>query len=83
MTELLTANQILDKMRARLEKLVDKKIDYNPEKYQTCWALSGAGIGAGEWEYDEIKAREDLIDDEDWFEDEEMTELIGELLWVL
>lgn len=79
----MTKEEILNKMKVRLDELVDRKIDYNPEKYQTCWALSGAGIGAGEWEYDETKAREDVIDDEDWLEDEEIRELIEELLWVI
>lgn len=79
----MAKEEILNKMKVRLDELVDRKIDYNPEKYQTCWALSGAGIGAGEWEYDENKALEDVLDDDDWFEDEEMTDLIKELLWEL
>lgn len=82
MTEEL--QKILNKISSRLDELTDKKIDYSPEDYHKCWALSGAGIGAGEWEYDEDKAREDVIEDQEWWqEDEEMTNLIKELLWRL
>ena len=71
----------LEKIRDRLETLVQNKIDRNPECYRKQWCPSGAGYGAGEWEYDEEQAKSDAIDDiYDWIEDYQMIELFKELL---
>ena len=80
----MTKEEIENKISNRLETLIQDKIDRNPEHYHKLWAGSGAGYGAGEWEYDEDKAREDVIEDEEfWQEDKEMMDLFGQLLWML
>lgn len=85
---IMTNEQILDKIGKRLETLVQYKIERNPEEYQKQWCDYGyinTGVGfrscGGEWEYDEIQAKEDIINDCEWTEDEEICELINELLW--
>lgn len=70
---------LLDKISERLETIIQDRIERNPDKYY----LPHEDDGFGGKVYDEVKVREDVIDDCLWTEDSQIVELINKLLWEL
>ena len=74
----------LKEIKSRLETLIQYKIERHPESYYIRTTTGGfgySGCAKNEDVYDEVKAKEDVIDDCEWVEDDQICELINELLW--
>lgn len=76
----------LKEIKSRLETLIQYRIERHSDEYFLYHEKGGfgeTGCAKNEDVFDEVRAREDVIDDCLWTEDEQICELINELLWEL
>lgn len=76
----------LDKIKERLQTLLQYHFEQNQEKYfvrRTTGGFGDEGAAANEDIYDEVKSAEDFLDNYKWVEDSELVDLITQMLWEL
>lgn len=76
----------LKAIKERLQSLLEYKLEREFEDYflyHTTGGFGETGCAKNEDVFDEVKAKEDLIDYAEWTEDSQLVELINKLLWEL